>query len=44
MEANTAFIATVACDWVYIDGGELSYLDDEGQLVYELCKLDCRLA
>lgn len=36
-------IATVAGGWVYIDGGEFSYLDDHGQSVYELCEPVCGL-
>ena len=36
---NKSSIATVAGDWVYIDGGEFSFLDDHGQTVYQLCKL-----
>lgn len=38
-----AITATVAGNWVYIDGGEFSYLDDHGQSVYELCELGCGL-
>ena len=42
-ENNKAMIATVAGGWVYIDGGEFSYLDDHGQSVYELCEPVCGL-
>lgn len=28
--------STVAGDWVYIDGGQFSFLDDHGQTVYQL--------
>ena len=42
-EIDKALIATVAGNWVYIDSGEFSYLDDEGHSVHELCELDFRL-
>ena len=34
-ESNTSFVAAVAGDWVYIDGGQFSYLDDSGASVYK---------
>ena len=41
-ESNTSFVAAVAGDWVYIDGGQFSYLDDSGASVYKYCELSYR--
>ena len=41
-ESNTSFVAAVAGDWVYIDGGQFSYLDDSGASVYKYCELGYR--